>query len=561
MRYHLETKHPDEYKQLAAKEKELSKEKVGGSNQPTLLESFVKSQPFVFDHPRAKEITKRIGEMMALDNEPFTMVNHIGFVRLLNLLEPRYQLPSDKYFSETLIPGMYQKVALKVKNDVSSTSYVSLTTDVWSSVAQDSYISLTCHYIARDFTQQQICLHAAPFNDRHTGEHIGAMINKCLQSWDLTDKIHVVVRDNGSNFVAGLRDAGIPNIPCLAHTLQPVVKDGCLAQPAIVDLTSKARKLVGHYKHSNVALQSLLKIQEQLGLSPKRLIQDEPTRWNTTFYMLQRLLDLKVAVTAAGAELIELSNSNWMLAEKAVKILQIYEEATREASGNYATAGVIIPVVNSIIRSLEISDSDAGVMKMKREMLKSLKDRYKHMESNEYYAIATLLDPRFKQRVFSSSSSAALAKQMLIAEHEQLEMEVTSDFSPKRARLDQDDTSAPAKKKSSLLWKYCDELMDENSEIESLPESTQSVIEKYLKEPTMPRKSDPFFYWKSNKDNLPHLASLARHYLCAPPASVASERLFSAAANICTDLRNHLSPTKVEYLLFLNKNLRTVNFD
>ena len=69
----------------------------------------------------------------------------------------------------------------------------------------------------------------------------------------------------------------VPNIPWLAHTLQLVVKDGCLAQPAIVDLTSKARKLVGHYKHSNVALQSLLKIQEQIGLSPKRLIQDEPT--------------------------------------------------------------------------------------------------------------------------------------------------------------------------------------------------------------------------------------------------------------------------------------------
>ena len=77
--------------------------------------------------------------------------------------------------------------------------------------------------------------------------------------------------------------------------------------------------VVGHYKHSNIALQSLLKIQGQLGLSPKRLIQDEPTRWNTTFYILQRLLDLKVAVTAAGAELdvpIELSSLNWILAEK-----------------------------------------------------------------------------------------------------------------------------------------------------------------------------------------------------------------------------------------------------
>jgi len=43
------------------------------------------------------------------------------------------------------------------------------------------------------------------------------------------------------------------------------------------------------------------------------------------------------------------------------------------------------------------------VMKIKREMLKSLKERYRHMESNEYYAISTQLDPRFKQKVFLSS--------------------------------------------------------------------------------------------------------------------------------------------------------------
>ena len=75
------------------------------------------------------------------------------------------------------------------------------------------------------------------------------------------------------------------------------------------------------------------------------------------------------------------------------------------------------------MRSLEVSDSDHGVMKMKREMLRSLKERYKHMESNKYYAIATLLDPRFKQEVFSLSSSAALAKQMLMVAHEALEEE------------------------------------------------------------------------------------------------------------------------------------------
>ena len=87
--------------------------------------------------------------------------------------------------------------------------------------------------------------------------------------------------------------------------------------------------------------------------------------------------------------------------------------------------------------------------------------------------------------------------------------------------------------------------MDENSETESSPLSTQSVFDNYLKEPILSRKSNPLAYWKSNQDNLPHLISLARQYLCAPPA---------------TDLHNCLTPTKVEYLLFLNKNLLTVDF-
>jgi len=102
---------------------------------------------------------------------------------------------------------MYQKVCLEVQDALTSVSHLSLTTDIWSSVAQNSCISLTYHYITPDFDQQQVCLHAAPFNSHHTGEHIGSTVIKCLDSWSLTDKLHVVVRDNGSNFVAGLRDA------------------------------------------------------------------------------------------------------------------------------------------------------------------------------------------------------------------------------------------------------------------------------------------------------------------------------------------------------------------
>jgi len=103
MRCHLETKHEAEFAALLMKEKELEKEKVtsgsvGSSNQPTVIGTLMKSQPFLFDHPRAKEITKKVSEMIATDSEPFNIVLHTGFTRLLKVLEPRYQLPSDKYF-------------------------------------------------------------------------------------------------------------------------------------------------------------------------------------------------------------------------------------------------------------------------------------------------------------------------------------------------------------------------------------------------------------------------------------------------------------------------------
>ena len=89
VQHHLKTKHLEDYKELEAKEKQLPKEKEcnslgsSGSNQPMLMlnEAFATSQPLAFDHPRAKEISKRIGEMIVLDNEPFTVVNHIGFNR------------------------------------------------------------------------------------------------------------------------------------------------------------------------------------------------------------------------------------------------------------------------------------------------------------------------------------------------------------------------------------------------------------------------------------------------------------------------------------------------
>ena len=79
--------------------------------------------------------------MIALDNQPFSIVHDTGFERLINLLEPRYKIPSRRYFAEVAIPDLYKELKDKVQEFLQHQEYLSCTTDLWSSVAQDSMLS------------------------------------------------------------------------------------------------------------------------------------------------------------------------------------------------------------------------------------------------------------------------------------------------------------------------------------------------------------------------------------------------------------------------------------
>lgn len=67
---------------------------------------------------------------------------------------------------------------------------------------------------------------------------------------------------------------------------------------AVIDTIAAARTLVGHFRHSTKATKALKTTQRNLNTEtatyPKhRLIQDITTCWNSTFYMLERLLEQK----------------------------------------------------------------------------------------------------------------------------------------------------------------------------------------------------------------------------------------------------------------------------
>ena len=319
---------------------------------------------------------------------------------------------------------MYQAAATGVQQLLAQQSYISITTDLWSSDSQDAYLSFTGHWIDNEWNYKECCLHAQPFNERHTGENIASTFASCMEQWQISEKVHLVLRDNGSNFVnvAGFRNAGILSAGCFAHTLQLVVSDGVLAQQGVQSLLSVSRQIVGHFKHSNVSWQALnaIRIQQRLDLPQHRpCIQDQATRWNSSYYMLEWLMEQRQAILAVSSEVnlpVEITTAQWQLMGRVLQVLKPFEEATKEASFANASIGIVIPLVNALIRHLESNDNDEGIRNMKSQLLSSLNHRFHGIESIKHYILATVLDPCYKLRCFSCPSKIAAAKEMLIDE-------------------------------------------------------------------------------------------------------------------------------------------------
>ena len=111
------------------------------------------------------------------------------------------------------------------------------------------------------------------------------------------------------------------------------------------------------------------------------------------------LLEQKQAILDVGAEItlpVELSSLQWQLMAKVVHVLKPFEEATKEVSFSSASIAIVIPMVNAIIRQLQMEDEDVGVTSMKRQLLASSASQFSTTESTKYFVLASVLDPWYK---------------------------------------------------------------------------------------------------------------------------------------------------------------------
>ena len=71
--------------------------------------------------------------MIAVDIQPFAIVEDLGFQRLLHHICPIYCIPSRKYIKIPVFQNIYNKVRQKIQNHLTDVLSISFTTDGWTS--------------------------------------------------------------------------------------------------------------------------------------------------------------------------------------------------------------------------------------------------------------------------------------------------------------------------------------------------------------------------------------------------------------------------------------------
>ena len=209
MEHHLNFSHADKFKVSKPKESETENEPSGSQGlkraanddnenaklfnlrskkeRKTMLfqtiPGWVESQSKLeFNSQRAQKIHKSIFEMNILDKQPWTMVNDPGFIRLLNVLEPRFEIASDKYYREMLEPShLAIKTKLMEMLEKDNPKTISVALDGWSA-HHHGYLGINYHYIT-DWKRKKLNLACKPFDERHTGVNIYNCLEAVLTEW------------------------------------------------------------------------------------------------------------------------------------------------------------------------------------------------------------------------------------------------------------------------------------------------------------------------------------------------------------------------------------------
>ncbi|CAF2094555.1 unnamed protein product [Rotaria magnacalcarata] len=315
-------------------------------------------------------------------------------------------------------------------------------------------------------------------------------------------------------------------------------------------------------------------VYERIGPNKGGFILDVKVRWNSTFKMIDRLLNLRSLVDEIFAKRdfngltsaqetklrsIMFTYDDWELLTALHDCLSPFDKATTILSGDYPTQSMSYFVLQTLKENVQ--------QKFNPTYYHTIINKSLNFQS-EYYLedflpgaqklamkVAAFLDPLFHGDLILYKEDYEAAKQLLTQNMQQMDL-----TSPDTSTIFSSSTSQALSSttNSDRMMSFKSSLMNVTRKKASPPLSFQPVsvdleMAIFLNLIRDNESMDFQMFWKNNARALPRLNQLARRYNIIPATSVYLEQQFSVAGAIKNIRRASMSSLSLRSLIILKK--------
>ncbi|KAL5562183.1 hypothetical protein UlMin_031930 [Ulmus minor] len=481
--------------------------------------------------------------MIVLHEYPLSIVEHEGFKRYSNSLQPLFKVPSRNTIRADIFK-MFEAEKHKLQRVLeSNSSRVAITTDMWTTSNQKrGYMAITAHFIDESWVLQDRIIRFMYVPSPHDAENLGDALMEYLLDWNIERKLLTLTLDNCStndvmvNVMLDKLDKSLLlvngkllHMRCAAHILNLIVKEGL--ENLFGSGVERIRESIAFWTATPKRSEKFEESVRHLNIPCSKVLSlDIKTRWNSTYLMLSTALIYKDVFSRL-----------------------------RQREPQYRKLGPKLPSEEDWELAKEMCERLKPFFKITiRTVAAAMVDKFEKywLDIHGILALAVVLDPRYKMdlvdfqftRIYGKEEAQSYSKKVL-----DMCYDLVSQYQAIQSKEDDLDSFS----NFSCVDEDVDPLSDYDMYISIKKRSRSGPSKKtemdlYLDEEVLPRNAnfDILCWWKTNSLKYPTLGKIARDILAIPVTTVASESAFSTGGKCVSPSRNRLHPRTVEALLF-----------
>jgi hypothetical protein len=601
---HIRSKHFEVYNEV------LVKKVVNGTGIQAAITQHMKPKEDV------KSLFKQLFCRWIVDrNMPFNAGTFDSFKSMVKVLNNNISVPDRaevlRYLDIKKLEGV-ESIRKFIGNN-----YFSVTTDHWTSLANDNYGAITGHFI-EDFKLRTVVLSFQKHVGRCSAEELLQQLFNALNLWQFDrSQMAALVTDSASNMnrlgELLMADTSTHHHYCTDHLLHLTASKGYSADSTITAVQA-LKSFISFVNNSPQTSDRLASFQVQVspGSRTLKLLTDCKTRWWSTYDMVERAITLRKAIQMlfrdeqidrvnngrigpSKLESLAISDAQFTTLEYVKQVLEPFAHAQRALEGDqYVNISLIVLIVKQLHTSLfgmlgaVDREVEPQLYNLINVMIHDFEDRwgdpivysptlvrgaFNRQHGIPRYAYwAALLDPRTKVKTLRGMTAREKVLvwsdiQAAIIQIVESRVEVPNNYANANNNINQARNVNGQVAAAFLMTQDDDDDESDAAEAMTLVAEVSLELSMFQKDKGCPlTKEDgtyscPLIWWKANHPKFPKIWLLARKILAIPATSAPAERVFSVGANVIDKKRAVLKPENVEILLFLCGNSEFISWD